>query len=258
MTSRKTPYRDSVFINCPFDDEYVPIFRAIVFTVAAFAGSCRGAPWSMTTQARCGLKKFTASSAPRHWEFTMFPVRNPMPKTNCRVSICRWSLESFSAQNDLAPESTGRNDALFWIGTGIGFKNSFPTSPARTSSRMATTPKPRFGPYVIGSATLSVTPAFRADRISGRTTSNSQRGLGGMCGKVQLTPEHLTFTDFYQFVLEWISPDPLRLRVSTRYLPVRVTSSRTRIRRAVVSRKPDARSGAGFLAGVRDGSHGRI
>ena len=28
-------YADSVFINCPFDDEYLPIFRAIVFTVAA-------------------------------------------------------------------------------------------------------------------------------------------------------------------------------------------------------------------------------
>jgi hypothetical protein len=35
MTSRKTPYRDSVFINCPFDEEYLPIFRAIVFSVAA-------------------------------------------------------------------------------------------------------------------------------------------------------------------------------------------------------------------------------
>jgi len=29
--------------------------------------------------------------------------------------------------------------------------------------------------------------------------------LTGMCEKVQLTPEHLTFTDFYQLVLEWIS-----------------------------------------------------
>ncbi|MES1250158.1 MAG: hypothetical protein ABUL46_05705 [Chitinophaga rupis] len=26
-------YNDSVFINCPFDDEYVPIFRAIVYTI---------------------------------------------------------------------------------------------------------------------------------------------------------------------------------------------------------------------------------
>lgn len=36
--SAKTPqvrYEDSVFINCPFDDEYLPIFRAVVFTVAA-------------------------------------------------------------------------------------------------------------------------------------------------------------------------------------------------------------------------------
>ena len=28
-----------------------------------------------------------------------------------------------------------------------------------------------------------------------------------MCDRVHLTPEHLTFTDFYQLVLEWISPD---------------------------------------------------
>lgn len=26
-------YNDSVFINCPFDDEYVPIFRAIIYTI---------------------------------------------------------------------------------------------------------------------------------------------------------------------------------------------------------------------------------
>jgi hypothetical protein len=28
-------YGRNVFINCPFDDEYLPIFRAVVFTVAA-------------------------------------------------------------------------------------------------------------------------------------------------------------------------------------------------------------------------------
>ena len=33
--NRRTGYADSVFINCPFDDEYRPIFRAIVFTLAA-------------------------------------------------------------------------------------------------------------------------------------------------------------------------------------------------------------------------------
>ena len=35
MRKSRTPYVDSVFINCPFDDEYRPLFRAIVFTVAA-------------------------------------------------------------------------------------------------------------------------------------------------------------------------------------------------------------------------------
>ena len=27
-------YQNSVFINCPFDGEYLPVFRAIVFTVS--------------------------------------------------------------------------------------------------------------------------------------------------------------------------------------------------------------------------------
>jgi hypothetical protein len=31
------------------------------------------------------------------------------------------------------------------------------------------------------------------------------QGLAAMCARVQLTPEHLTFTDFYQLVLEWLS-----------------------------------------------------
>ena len=37
MDARKSRalYADSVFINCPFDEEYLPVFRAIVFTVAA-------------------------------------------------------------------------------------------------------------------------------------------------------------------------------------------------------------------------------
>src|SRR3954467_8306304 len=26
-------YNDSVFVNCPFDDEYIPILRAIIFTI---------------------------------------------------------------------------------------------------------------------------------------------------------------------------------------------------------------------------------
>jgi hypothetical protein len=31
--SKETAYHDSVFINCPFDDEYKPLFDAIVFAV---------------------------------------------------------------------------------------------------------------------------------------------------------------------------------------------------------------------------------
>lgn len=39
---RRPGYEDSVFINCPFDDGYAPLFRAIVFTVldCGFAARC--------------------------------------------------------------------------------------------------------------------------------------------------------------------------------------------------------------------------
>src|SRR5688572_7093124 len=31
---RTPPYAKSVFVNCPFDDEYLPLMEAIVFTVS--------------------------------------------------------------------------------------------------------------------------------------------------------------------------------------------------------------------------------
>jgi hypothetical protein len=35
MARRRDAFADSVFINCPFDDEYWPVFEALVFTVVA-------------------------------------------------------------------------------------------------------------------------------------------------------------------------------------------------------------------------------
>lgn len=35
MARRSVSFAASVFINCPFDNEYQPIFEAVVFTVVA-------------------------------------------------------------------------------------------------------------------------------------------------------------------------------------------------------------------------------
>ena len=43
-------YQRSVFINCPFDDDYAPILRAIIFAVV----DCGFAP-------RCALEALDAS-----------------------------------------------------------------------------------------------------------------------------------------------------------------------------------------------------
>ncbi len=44
MNDRTSPFERSVFINCPFDDEYAPILQAIAFCVTFLGFSPRFAP----------------------------------------------------------------------------------------------------------------------------------------------------------------------------------------------------------------------
>ena len=52
-------YSDHVFINCPFDDQYKPLFNAIVFAIhdCGFVARC----WlrKMKMEAKFGLIRFT-------------------------------------------------------------------------------------------------------------------------------------------------------------------------------------------------------
>ncbi len=76
----KTDYNDSIFINCPFDDDYKPIFDAIVFTVVDCGFS-----------AHCALEEEDASQ-----------IR--IEKIYNIISKCRYGIHDIS-QTELNPES---------------------------------------------------------------------------------------------------------------------------------------------------------
>lgn len=65
-------YNDSVFINCPFDEEYKPLFRAVVFTVY----SCGFVP-------RCALEEDDACD-------------NRIDKIKRLIKLCRYGIHDIS------------------------------------------------------------------------------------------------------------------------------------------------------------------
>jgi hypothetical protein len=81
-----------VFINCPFDDAYKPIFDAIVFAVyhLGFAARCAlkvddagEARFAKITRIISLGNALTASTTSRPWDSAPGPI--------CRVLTCRWN-----------------------------------------------------------------------------------------------------------------------------------------------------------------------
>jgi len=55
----ESPYDYSVFVNCPFDDEYRPLFRAIVFAIHDCGVAARSAP-EVTDASQVRIDKISA------------------------------------------------------------------------------------------------------------------------------------------------------------------------------------------------------
>ncbi len=82
MPSPRKRFADSVFINCPFDDDYWPIFEAIVFTVIA----CGFAP-------RCALEELDSGTV------RLDKIRRII--RGCRYGIHDLSRVELNAASDL-------------------------------------------------------------------------------------------------------------------------------------------------------------
>ena len=204
MTSRKTPYSDSVFINCPFDEEYLPIFRAVVFTVAA----CGFVP-------RTTLEHDDASQVRIEKIYRLIG--------SSALGIHDVSRTELDAENQLP-----RFNMPLELGVFLGAKRFGPGQHRSKRCLILDRDRYRFQKFISDIGGQDIKSHGDSPDIAIRAVCDWLRNVPGarplpggphlwakyqkfskrlaaMSAKVHLTPEHLTFTDFYQLVLEWLS-----------------------------------------------------
>ena len=205
MTSPIKPYRHSVFINCPFDEEYVPIFRAIVFTVSP----CGFVPRSTlehddASQLRIEKIYRLIGSSPlgiHDVSRTELDVENELPRFNMPLE-----LGVFLGAKRFGPGKHRSKRCLILDRERYRFQKFISDIAGQDIKSHGDSPEAAI--RVVRDWLRSAAGYTKMPGGSHVWTRYQQftEGLTGMCEKVQLTPEHLTFTDFYQLVLDWISP----------------------------------------------------
>jgi len=98
MSRRRDAFASSVFINCPFDDDYWPTFEALVFTVVA----CDFNP-------RCALEELDSGT-----------VR--LTKIQRIIQACRFGIHDLSRVELAAANSLPRFNMPFELGLDIAAK----------------------------------------------------------------------------------------------------------------------------------------
>lgn len=204
MTSRKMPYRDSVFINCPFDREYLPVFRSIVFTVAA----CGFVP-------RTTLEHDDASQVRIEKIYRLI--------SSSALGIHDVSRTELDAENQLP-----RLNMALELGVFLGAKRFGPGRHGSKRCLILDRDRYRFQKFISDIAGQDIKSHGNSPEAAVRAVCDWLRNAPGdrplpggphlwakyqkftkrlpaLSAKVHLAPEHLTFTDFYQLVLEWLS-----------------------------------------------------
>ena len=96
MAARPDRYRRSVFINCPFDKQYWPLFEALVFTIIA----CEFRP-------RCALEELDSGT-----------VR--LEKVVRIIRSCRLAVHDLSRVELSGPHALPRFNMPFELGLDVG------------------------------------------------------------------------------------------------------------------------------------------
>ena len=199
-------YQTSVFINCPFDGEYLPIFRAIVFTVSV----CGFVP-------RCSLEHDDASQ-----------VR--IEKIYRLIGSSAFGIHDISRTELDGENQLPRFNMPLELGFFLGAKQ-FGTGRHRSKRCLILDrDRYRFQKFISDIAGQDIKAHGNSPEAVIRTVRDWLRGAVGqgkmpggshlweryqeftedlpsLCDEAQLVPAHLTFPDLYQLVLDWISDD---------------------------------------------------
>ena len=201
-SARRIPGRNSVFINCPFDAEYLPVFRAIVFTVAA-----------------CGFRPLHAGARRRESGANR---KNYRLIEQSALGIHDVSRTEADAENKLP-----RFNMPLELGLFLGAKRFGTPSHRRKRCLVLDTERYRFQKFISDIAGQDIRAhhgnpkeAVTAVRDWLRNARNARPLPSGahlwsdyekfsaefpsLCDGARLSADSLTFTDFYDLAVGWL------------------------------------------------------
>ncbi len=202
-------YQKSVFVNCPFDSDYQPLFRAVIFTLV----DCGYTP-------RCALESSDSSA-----------VR--IDKIFSLIEACRLAIHDIS-RNGLDPQTAlPRFNMPLELGIFLGARRFGSRRHKSKNCLIFERTANEYDVYCsdisgqdirahenkIGIIVRDVRNWLRSDassrvklpgdkRILARLTSFLSQ-LPGVCEAEGLDPERLVFTDFLNLVVAWRDENPL-------------------------------------------------
>lgn len=206
MTVSQSEYERSVFINCPFDARYVPLFEAIVFTVY----SCHFRPLSARERMNSGQIR--------------------LDKIVELIGNARYSIHDLSRTETGGPYSLPRFNMPLELGIALGCSR-FGTGRQRNKSMLILDRRRyRYHKYISDIAGQDIsehrdqpTRAIAAVRDWLRAESEMEdiagadhiaerygefrRQLPHTCQVGDLNPKRLTFADYRWAIREWLRND---------------------------------------------------
>ena len=197
-------YARNVFINCPFDGEYLPIFRAVVFTVSV----CGFVP-------RCSLEHDDASQVRLEKIYrligssafgihdisrTELDGENQLPRFNMPLE-----LGFFLGAKQFGSGRHGSKRCLILDRDRYRFQKFISDIAGQDIKAHGNSPE-----MVIRTVRDWLRSAAGQGKIPGGSHlwdryQKFTRALPGMCKDAYLVPAHLTFADLYQLVLDWMA-----------------------------------------------------
>lgn len=210
MARAPANFERNVFINCPFDEGYTPVFNAIIFTIH-----------DTGFRPRCGLE---ASNAGQYRLDKILEI----------ISVCKYSVHDLSHTQLDVETGLPRFNMPFELGLDLGcqrFGNSFQKEKI---SLVLDTEAHRYETFISdvkgqditarGTSVPEVIEAVRdwlrneldprvviipsGEHIS-RRYADFQIALPRICEKLKWNPDKLNFADFSFAVAAWIEENPI-------------------------------------------------
>lgn len=200
--SSRPDYEQSVFINCPFDDDYRPLFHAVVFTVHVLG-----------LVPRCSLEAANSGSVRIHTIISL-------------IESCRWGIHDIS-RTELNANGLPRFNMPLELGIFLGAQRLGSRSQKRKSCVVLDRDRYRYQEFIsdiagqdIAShagepakavtavrnwlATCITSRSFPGGRDIAARFGQFQRDLPATCEKLKIQEDELTFAEYSRITFDWL------------------------------------------------------